>query len=102
MFNPVIQESMLNQFQQQSKRESFFNDDNQFLNSTDKFALSNNINKQGDDILSNKNSVKNDDVPVWLKNKENKNESKNQQKEDKLQIITNNKQSEGFTIAWPS
>ena len=78
MFNPVIQESMMNQFQQQSKRESFFNDDNQFLNSTDKFALSNNINKQGDDILSNKNSVKNDDVPVWLKNKENKNESKNQ------------------------
>lgn len=91
MFNPVIQESMLNQFQQQSKRESFFNDDNQFLNSTDKFALSNNNNKQGDDILSNKNSVKNDDVPVWLKNKENNNESKNQQKEDKLQIITNNK-----------
>lgn len=64
----------------------------------------NNITKKDDDILSMKNSIKNDDIPLWMQNSESNNrqiDSRNKI-EDEQPIKPNINEKGGFTIAWPS
>lgn len=64
----------------------------------------NNIMKKDDDIISMKNSIKNDDIPLWMQNLDTNNrqtDSRNKVEDDQP-IKSNNNEKGGFTIAWPS